>query len=127
MKVIPALNLIILLFCITIGIITPIYYKINKIIGHTVYYFFKYFECGMAFEYLAWATVESTHGVPPDNHIRDRYYFFFYPFFFLQFVRLWIIKESYLFLIVHLCFIYYFFKDLHLFYTYTYLLTVTNK
>jgi hypothetical protein len=98
-------------------------------VGQCVYYFFQYFEHSAVFEDLYWDYPEAIfRGADPINTIkRDRYYFFFYPFFFLQFIRLWIIKESYLFLIIHLCFIYYFFKDLHLFYTYTYLLTVTNK
>ena len=100
----------------------------NKVIGSGVFYFFRYLEGPL--EYLL-------EGDYPESRIglkdtcdwvgRDRYYIFRYFFFALQFIRLWIFKESYLFLIFHLFIIYYFLYDLHLFFTYSYLLTVTNK
>jgi len=98
---------------------------VNKIIGSMAFYFFQYLDGPL--QYLL-------EGDYPEYRIglkdtsdwigRDRYYFSRYFFFTLQFIRLWIFKESYLFLIFHLLFLYYFLFDLHLFYTYCYLLTL---
>ena len=125
LKLAPTLNLIIFLLCVIISEITNLYYVINKIIGSGVFYFFKYLESGIE-DMLSWGPPEYN---TPITHVtgRDRYYIFRYFFFALQFLRLWIFKESYLFLIFHLFIIYYFLYDLHLFFTYSYLLTVTNK
>ena len=123
LKLVPALNMILFLLCILISQITGLYYIINKIIGRSVFYFFEYIDGGLA--ELDWGPEECS----PSTHVtgRDRYYISYYFFFTLQFIRLWIFKESYLFLIFHLIFLYFFLFDLHLFYTYFYLLTVTIK
>ena len=117
LKLAPTLNLIIFLLCVVISEITDLYYVINKVIGRSVFYFFKYYEsAGVSFEYITmynWSVSFLTSDIP--TAIVARYYIFRYFFFALQFIRLWIFKESYLFLIFHL------------FFTYSYLLTVTNK
>ena len=61
------------------------------------------------------------------NHMRDRFYFTF-PFFsaFLL-LRLFIIKEPYLFLILHFMFSIFYLKDQYLFYTYIYAFIITNQ
>jgi len=128
LKLAPTLNLIIFLLCVIISEITNLYYVINKMIGRSVFYFFKYFDDAPSFENIIIFSIPEVQliaGFP--TKIIDRYYIFRYFFFALQFIRLWIFKESYLFLIFHLFIIYYFLYDLHLFFTYSYLLTVTNK
>ena len=121
LKLAPAFNIILFLLCIIISQITELYYKVNKIIGRSVFYFFEYLND--IFEYLN-RVPECLCDSPK---VTDRYYIFRYFFFALHFIRLWIFKESYLFLIFHLLFMYCFLFDLHLFYTYCYLLTVTVK
>lgn len=125
LKLAPAFNIILFLLCIIISQITGLYYKINRIIGRSVFYFFQYLEDGPTFEFIHMLDVPESVLRGPE--IRDRYYIFRYFFFALQFIRLWIFKESYLFLVFHILFMYYFLFDLHLFYTYCYLLTVTAK
>ena len=122
LKLAPTLNLIIFLLCVIISEITDLYYIMNKVIGSGVFYFFKYFE-----ENFEYNNIFPEGAYTQFDMTRDRYYIFRYFFFALQFIRLWIFKESYLFLIFHLFIIYYFLYDLHLFFTYSYLLTVTNK
>ena len=126
LKLAPAFNIILFLLCIIISQITNLYYVINKIIGRSVFYFFEYLQTGPTFEWIHMSDVPESvlfEGYP--TKIKDRYYIFYYFFFALHFIRLWIFKESYLFLIFHLLFMYCFLFDLHLFYTYCYLLTVT--
>jgi hypothetical protein len=123
LKLAPTFNVILFLIRIIISQITNLYYVVNKIIGSMAFYFFQYLDGPL--QYLL-------EGDYPEYRIglkdtsdwigRDRYYFSRYFFFTLQFIRLWIFKESYLFLIFHLLFLYYFLFDLHLFYTYCYLL-----
>ena len=126
LKLAPAFNIILFLLCIIISQITELYYVINKIIGRSVFYFFRYLEGPLAY-LLDCDLPEARVGLydTADWIGRDRYYIFRYFFFALHFIRLWIFKESYLFLIFHFIFMYCFLFDLHLFYTYCYLLTVT--
>ena len=72
-------------------------------------------------------TDRAKEGDPNCNHMRDRFYFTF-PFFsaFLL-LRLFIIKEPYLFLILHFMFSIFYLKDQYLFYTYIYAFIITNQ
>jgi hypothetical protein len=61
------------------------------------------------------------------NKMRDRFYFSFPIFYTFLLIRILIIKEPYLFLLMHFLFSIFYLNDQHLFYTYIYAFTVTNK
>ena len=61
------------------------------------------------------------------NKMRDRFYFTFPIFSFFLLLRLFIIKEPYLFLLLHFMFSFFYLNDQHLFYTYIYAFIFTNK
>ena len=69
------------------------------------------------------------NNVPKDpncNKMRDRFYFTFPILSLFLLLRLFIIKEPYLFLLLHILFFIFYLNDQHLFYTYIYLFIITN-
>ena len=135
-------NIITLIICIIIcQIYENIYYNLRSKLEDIIYKIFNYIAITLPFACMAYrfgfvygvfypeAELNRKGHFPKDpncNHVRDRFYFTF-PFLscFLL-LRLFIIKEPYLFLFFHVLFIIFYLNDQHLFYTYIYLFMFTD-
>ena len=136
--------MITLMICIIIcQIYEEIYYKIRQTLENIISYLLIYinigyntFEC-MVFRFGSHSGLLYPEEVlnmyfnaaPEDfngNKTRDRFYFTFPILSLFLLLRLFIIKEPYFFLLLHVLFFIFYLNDQHLFYTYIYLFIFTT-